>query len=49
MCPKFCVNSIEGGEQSKNDMWGGSSLCVCRLVNNITRVGRDVKGGEAVH
>ena len=45
--PKFCVNSIWGANRAKF-IQGGSRGSGCRLVNNITPVGSDVKDGGVV-
>ena len=46
--PKFCVKSILD-ENRASFIWGGSKATGCRLTNNITPMGADVKGGETVH
>ena len=47
--PKFCVNSKWGADRAKLVQGGRRVNPGCRLDNNITPVGADVKGGEAVH
>ena len=45
--PKFCVTAKSGANRVKFIM-GGRRVIGCRLINNITPAGWDVKGNETI-